>query len=1268
MALKGLQKGVRVPSTVTTPTEQLGVIETQYGEAAPIVETKPTIERLKDVIPKGEMGVPVTEYPSRQAAVEAEIASRSVPAPAQDFRQDTRPTSQQDMARQVEREMPYDATPLVDLDLSSVEGFRSDVFNRRKEQLSILTPEQKENKHEGLSATDTENLFASAANTANSMMKNPIITVDDTPYTAMDLVDNLGGQQVDPFAIGMAAEVATTVTLDNIQKYKMMDQAENQRKEIMDETIPFVESTTDLPEGVVETTISQAKGQAFGPEGRGGHEYGLLHTQAADIGKSMLRMVGAKDPDSDPSNQAYYAALGEAMLQQAVDSGEAKIYAMTDKVGRKRYFAQLTPRQDRSINHNSKIHSARMLNEVTDPGADKVSLGSIVATTSKGNLGAMPKTKASLDSIFEGDVNPDETYLSVLGGVAQEVDTEVLGVVTELLKRAEAGDQTALAYFKLDDTNTAAIKKKATERITAIFKADGRDLNNPNVQTELNHRVYMEVSNTIKYSMNKNKRDLELLRQMIDDNPETNPEHWQDAGKHRFAEWQVSVNNNRAQEKSRDMQSDSKAIIRTVLAFAEKAYVTKQGKRTPAEMMKVANKLQNIFYKGNRARDGMQSLKMLDTLSPQEQQEMSRMAMFARLFLKMADGIDVPRHQYYGGSSFIKPSIKRMSPAELVKYYALNEEVILKTLGPMALKSSEYVANPSSIPTTFQEGSMEKHLFERGEAGYNISQLRDVANWINAAEGGVVQLSGILEIDANNSNVAIQSIKTGNLNGASVLAFDVKGVHPDKWFDSDQDYESFYDVIYDEVTGNNSPIKSITSDEHQQDALMDAFKSLASKEVAGRKGATRHVIVAGFYGLHPSVNGTATQDLLAMLQQADSATYDKLLATYGGKPSAVKAAFQDMYGAVYQQSLGKISISKDVQKMGMALAMAGNYAFNIVSDTGATIRVGAGDLQPEGELQWIAHDEASGGMLKPQPKRMTYKDKDGNELPFLYQRDVTDYEIERTRVDENGELMIADKKAGQGFGQSLAALITHTLDASLQKVAILAQNMGRKVAMPNTPIHDANKLNAVSYLHHWVAYNNVATVAMASEKNTFKQIYDIAMKAKDEMFDRANKAAAQNKMMAVGTGPDVEYRAIFGTFDYYAEQVAQFNIKENNELRKTNSGLAESRFKRYERNLNILREAAENGWKPRADSGLEGLGFDMDNTAEDRKFVVVKPIQFKNLITLGYQINDMALTKKEQSRHGVTTPIQDWLNSMDKQQDALIDAISRGDYRYNSQN
>jgi hypothetical protein len=157
-------------------------------------------------------------------------------------------------------------------------------------------------------------------------------------------------------------------------------------------------------------------------------------------------------------------------------------------------------------------------------------------------------------------------------------------------------------------------------------------------------------------------------------------------------------------------------------------------------------------------------------------------------------------------------------------------------------------------------------------------------------------------------------------------------------------------------------------------------------------------------------------------------------------------------------------------------------------------------------------------------------------------------------------------------------------------------------------------------------------------------------------------------MMAVGTGADVEYRAIYGTFDYYAEQVGQFNIHENNELRKTNSGLADSRFKRYERNLDILREAAENGWKPRADSGLEGLGFDMDNTAEDRKFVVIKPSQFKNLITLGYQINDMALTRKEQSRHGVTTPIQKWLNSMDKQQDALIDAISRGDYRMNSQN
>jgi len=175
MALKGLQKGVRVPSTVTTPTEQLGVIETQYGEAAPIVETKPTIERLKDVIPKGEMGVPATAYPNRQAAVEAEIASRTVPAPAQDFRQDTRPISQMDIERQKEREIPYESTPLVDLDLGSVEGFRTDLSTRRKEQLSILTPEQKENKFEGLSATDTENLFASATNTANNMINNPLL-------------------------------------------------------------------------------------------------------------------------------------------------------------------------------------------------------------------------------------------------------------------------------------------------------------------------------------------------------------------------------------------------------------------------------------------------------------------------------------------------------------------------------------------------------------------------------------------------------------------------------------------------------------------------------------------------------------------------------------------------------------------------------------------------------------------------------------------------------------------------------------------------------------------------------------------------------------------------------------------------------------------------------------------------------------------------------------------------------------------------------------
>jgi len=405
-----------------------------------------------------------------------------------------------------------------------------------------------------------------------------------------------------------------------------------------------------------------------------------------------------------------------------------------------------------------------------------------------------------------------------------------------------------------------------------------------------------------------------------------------------------------------------------------------------------------------------------------------------------------------------------------------------------------------------------------------------------------------------------------------------------------------------------------------------------------------------------------------MLQAKRSDVYDNLVSAYNGDYLKAKAAVQDMYGGAYNDALASISVSKKVEKMGMSLAIAGDYAFQLRSDTGGLVDVYAGLLLPMGNLQHTAIDEASGGMLKPQPELVSYSDAAGNKNYIITQQRRADYAKENTRMDENGVLQIADKRPGQAISQSLSAILTHAADASMQKIAIIAQNLGRKTSMPNVSIHDANKLNAVSYLHHWVAYNNIAMVSTAASTNTYKQVFDLANKAYDHLMKTADTAAKQNRMIAVGTGANTEYRALFGVLDYYADQVAGYDEASNNDLKEIDYDRAMDREKKYKRNLKLLQQASENGWMPKPGINLEGKGFDLNHTDSDRLFVAVKPNQFKSLVNIAFQLNEMRLTETEKNVEKLQRPrMYEWIASTEQAQNDTLKRIKRGQVRFASQ-
>ena len=1244
----------------------------------------------------------------RDITPEEKVRFTNVPSPALEvndprgfaYSPDSPPTRlpKETFEEEKRRQERFEGIKISDFDMTDPQGFREGVNEKRAKQLQVRANEGFINPKfmpHMLTPTTTEDLFLDSDKLmytldpkSTGLLDQTIFSernVDpdtnqevETRYKGKDIISGLF-PNVNPRAVGIGLNTAAYGVLGNVHMFGIgQNEAEQDITDDDDDTRftgdGFQESNYNRGEEI--GTVSEARQRAT--ESDEIAQYATLENQVTEIGRIAAKMNGINPEAADTP---YYSMLGARVLQSKVDDGSATIYRSVSSRGAVTYYAEFT---DPSATARNDYKAAEAILETAYPEKFQKKLAPLTpSSNATGNIGAMPNNVKDLVNKMQKGIIPEYLYEDLLNAVGRQVSPERLNLISKMFDKALADFQAGIdsferKYFKMSNTDFEKTQKKYFDTEVAHFRVvnkipDGQPLNEYTL-SNLQNKAFEKTMEDRKHGWSVLGVDLRLAKFQIDPNPETNPEHYKSAGKPRFVQW-FRGRNLRHHEISRDGMSMMKATTRALTRFAERpTFFKDRVKNGNYKLNELADQMNNILFSSNSngrviQREGFESLRRLRDLEKGDKNkflEMVRAAMFARLFLQLGKEVGefLPEYQYYGARKMYTPRLNSMSLADLIKYYHLNQDRVDRFLQRMAKINDELLTAPR-LPDQYSKE--QEAIMARGDLGFNVSQLQDVSNYFNP-EVTHYPMEGILEIDQNNSNVQLQAIKKGT-KGSNILGYSIDLDDSELFF---SDYDSFYDVMRDHINGAQSPALQLYIDNKDQaETLVQTFNDIV--DIVGIKNATRHVLVHGFYGLHARVNTPATKALLMELKLVNPASYDRLIADFGSEKNAIDA-MKNVYGQTYEDILAEHSVQRFVEPLGRILAMNNQFGADIVNDLGTRVPMSVNQLVPSGMTGQIAMEEATNGMLESNPNRETYYDAEGNKQVFLEREDRIDNPTPRVRVEDE-KFVRYDKSPGKGFAQSLSAKITHALDATVMKIAILAQNMGRKIASPNIPIHDANVLNANSWFFHSIAYNNIAMTAIAMESNTFDQLYDLATKSVKDLRAKADKVAERNKSLPpkerqgflVGTTADSEYRAIFGLLDDYAEKVSLRldNAAENERLKKFNYKIWKNQEDKHQERIAMLKSAEKLGWRaPPQFSSLASVGFSMEADPESqrskRKAVVVSPEDFKGLVNINLKLTGFDLVPSRDTNTAQVAPLKKMLNKMTADREKMMKAIRKG--------
>jgi len=1005
------------------------------------------------------------------------------------------------------------------------------------------------------------------------------------------------------------------------------------------------------------------------------------------------------------------ALLGEYILQKAIEEKVLGIYSYRDsRSGKLFYYVDLV-----NPDNNPAI-TAHKMSTIIDPTQEITKLGQPTPTTPVGEVGNFQYSKTKDSVLFEGDKVPlDQYVLSLMGGVGRVVDERIMTLLDLLMSNVQS--ELSREYFKLDSRQVEKTKRNAFKRRFSQLRRM-TDLSPEEISELAKEYAQQEAEKALSISLQKKATEIGLLKNRLAD---TDTEGRQ---KIKYAEWLISEINNRFQERSRDMQSADKDTTRMADNFAEKARI-KVSINDTIETLAQAKKLRNtLFVSDVVSKNGRKALKeWQNNYTAFERQEIAAKIMWATTYIKLMQDskMAIAEHTYFNGEK-IRPNLKRMTPDEVLKYYADHdsdngENLILAKLAEYGNEVNTWIET-KQLPE-FQMGEVIQEntkpvkdwrvtVFDRGEMGYYITNLLDAKKYMDAKkqlansgnpDGSVyIELSGIQEMDSNNSNIMIQALQGGNIDAASTLgiAFGKNSYDIKRFYDKFKSADSFYNVLADNYI--NVILKQFPNDVEKREAMLDFFKE-AIQEVGGPKPVTRDIVVSGFYGLWPGVNLGSVEELIAIAPSA----YNNLIKknTFGDEIS-IKEEILGLQAANFQSILGEISVASDAKKLGVLIAMNGDFSPNFLTQTGAIIKSMLEELTHD-YTRTLSHGADLDRIIGSGVKK--YIERNGRLEPIVNRRKTIADSQTRFTINVNNEIIDISKKPGYRFADGIAAIYTHTLDAYLEKVALLAQNEGRKVPMPNISIHDANKVNAVSYVDHWIAYNMVAIPEILmyqtddnpnapkfDNKPFLLLIADKALKVKNQLDDMANKAIADNKKggnvkFNIGTDSVNQFRVIQHFFDreyeYLSEEVLEtlvadqetefkgdpLNPYKSSVQRKFDAkGVPSDVRASQENKAKWLQEAAELGWIPSNPDHPKYQSLydsnDPDKVIRMRQNNSVSPEAFKRLIELAFKIQDFDQSTKGKS----VNRIQNRLDTMKNKSLRLGNLVKKGHAILNNQN
>ena len=942
-----------------------------------------------------------------------------------------------------------------------------------------------------------------------------------------------------------------------------------------------------------------------------------------DIDQQMGKGDRAGDPET-----------GEAVMQWMLDEGLAKIMGYRDPATDKmRYYPALTNKGATLLPTAISIESS------TVPGKTQVKKMSRVPTSWRENIGHQPKDKTEVKHMVENDSpTADQVYMGLLGGVPLTPDGDILKLLNMAL--ADPEDLVVAKYVKMDET-------KIAESFRKVQESESNKMMNQLVRTKVKdghltqeqarqqadafgtQQAEEHIDRLIKQERRKMDNELGMLQDVLNDRESAI----------RYIEYGIG-RNKRVQAQSRDGQMESKAITRAALGFQEMSSIDRQRDNSPEALKKDARRVfDNIFTSPGKSRNGWDVLEGWDQIPQQDLEAMQLNAIFARTHIQMFGG-----GMFY--STFHKTdrplNLRRMTPADLLDYFAQNRDQIMGDLATVGNEVQGWI-NAGEIDKTstfFNDGSNNSILFKRGEAGFRIATVLDAAAYMNPDDSQRhFDSRARLDIDSNNSNVGIHALKAGGTGELGTLGFLINTEEIGEWFDTTNNPDSFYDVLA--FRFHDAVNEIYEGDDDSIEALHTFFDNTIGRN-KDWKTWSRQQVVHGFYGLHPIVNSNAIREL-----KVEYATeYGELLKKFNGDETKTDNALKAVRGLTYDTVLGSVSQTKIMNNSMAALTFFGEDSPIITTDTGAELQMGIGELMPSYLKDTVF--ESSG--LKAAPDVTIIKDKDGNLVPELRRRQRYDYEIGRGHFNEDGSYEDLRKPNGIAIGESASATITHTVDAALEKIAILAQNAHRgkkgQQPMPNIPIHDANILNSKSYFQHWTAYNMIAMPAVAAERGTFLQVYDAAMDMHQRLKQYSKVKAKKNEQINVGRGPGSQHRAIFGVLDYWNKRINGKGLGlPKSEQQKHSAAKQEKEFGK------LLEEAKKSGYIP------------YDAAGKNTDTVLVDPDDFIHLVNIAYHM--LGLRNIEPSKK---TALQRKIQGVKQNQDLMLDAIEAGYFISNTQN